>query len=165
MLTANFRFDGVEQFGMLVSTLLSPLAFRFLNYPGTFALSAAASSLALVYLIFVVKEPLEPIKTEDKGTILDFVKNNVLEPFKQTLKTVFKRRENGLRLLILLSLFTYCIYWSLVTFNQMIYLYLSKVFEGFDGRDNAIYLAYLRVLGMISLFVIMPIISKRLQVH
>ena len=114
---------------------------------------------------FSWKEPLESTKTEDKGTMLDFVKNNVLEPFKQTLKTVFKRRENGLRLLILLSLFTYCIYWSLVTFNQMIYLYLSKVFEGFDGRDNAIYLAYLRVLGMISLFVIMPIISKRLQVH
>ena len=151
---------------MLVSTLLSPLSFRLLNFVGTFILSACASGLALLYLIFVVKEPLDISKKNkhDKSSALDFLKKNVFEPFKETVKTVFKERENGLRMLILLSLFTYCIYWSLLTFNQIIYLYLSKVFEGFDGRDNAIYLAYLRVLGMISLFVIMPVVSKRFQV-
>ncbi len=61
------RFDGVEQFGQLVATLISPLIFNSMGNYGSFAFSTASVTCALAYTMFIVKEPREIISLEEES--------------------------------------------------------------------------------------------------
>ena len=63
------------------------------------------------------------------------------------------------------KLLVYGMYWFCIETKTLMYLYLTKVFEGYDGTDNAIYTIYLRIIGMFGLLVVIPIVSGKLQMH
>lgn len=60
------RFDGVEQFGQLFASVLSPILFNNLSYYGIFVPRLLIFGAALVYLTFAVKEP-----TQKSGVALE----------------------------------------------------------------------------------------------
>jgi len=53
------RLDGVETLANVVGTLLSPFVFRQLGYFGNYAISCGFFAASILYLIFVVKEPIK----------------------------------------------------------------------------------------------------------
>lgn len=56
-------------------------------------------------------------------------------------------------------------YWYCIETKSLMFLYLTKVFEGFDGTDNALLTIFLRLSSMFGLLVFIPIVSGHFQVH
>ena len=165
------RFDGVEQFGAIIGTIMSPLIFTYLGNYGSFIATAIFHGAAFIYVPLFVKEPLqEKQKTalpsvEGYSWPIRFLQRYFIIPFRQIMTTLFKKRENGLRSLLLLQLAIYAMYWFLFEQRSMLYLWLLKVIEGYDGTDYAVYNMVSHGLGVFSLFFIMPVISGHFQLN
>ena len=70
------RFDGMFTLSNITGTLVSPYIFDYMGYYGNYILSSAFYALAIIYLIFFVKEPIDtkpqtPLKNDptDKNLI------------------------------------------------------------------------------------------------
>ena len=63
----------------------------------------------------------------------------MLLPFIEMLQTIFKERKGHLRLLILIIIWVYSMYWFQLEELIMQYNYLIKAFPGFDGEDMALF--------------------------
>lgn len=56
----------------------------------------------------------------------------VVRPVKELLQTVFKRRENNLRMLLGVQISVYIMYWFVLQYNSLLYLYMLKAREIFS---------------------------------
>jgi MFS family permease len=70
------RIDGIFTLSSIIETLLSPYIFDYMRNYGNYILSSAFYALAIIYLIFFVKEPIDtkpqtPLKNDptDKNLI------------------------------------------------------------------------------------------------
>jgi hypothetical protein len=80
------------------------------------------------------------------------------------MKTLFKKRNNHLRILVLLQLFTYGLYWLRLDDN-LLYLYLLQAFEGFNETKYVQFQIYLKGICTAGLFIIVPFLSNYLKFH
>ena len=100
------RFDGTEQIGMLLGTLLSPLVFSALGYLGCFVLKSAFYTIALVYVIFFVSEPIQKTERDTKPRrsvfrkVTGFLSEFLVLPFLAMVKTLIRPRPRHLRPLL-----------------------------------------------------------------
>ena len=62
-------------------------------------------------------------------------------------KTIFKPRHNNLRFLLFLQIFIYALYWFALNENSTQYLYMLKVFDGFNGASFAHFMIVCRIFG------------------
>ena len=62
-------------------------------------------------------------------------------------KTIFKPRNNNLRFLLFLQIFIYALYWFALNENSTQYLYMLKVFDGFNGASFAHFMIVCRIFG------------------
>lgn len=161
---------------MLAATLLSPIIFNASGYLACYITKLGAFICALLYLLVLVREPIKaspkvaPISADQRHPgcvkkLRDWFNKYLITPFLQIIRTVFQKRDNGLRALLFIQLFVYGMYWFLVDQNAQMQLYLMKVFPGFTSADYSHYLAFIKVVSIISLLVIMPILSRILKWH
>ena len=65
-------------------------------------------------------------------------------------KTILKPRQNNLRGLVFLQIFIYALYWFGLNENSTQYLYMLKVFDGFNGEAFAHFMIGMRIFGKIK---------------
>ncbi len=53
------RYDGVETLAQILGTALSPFLFDWLGFLGSYLARATFTLAALLYLVFVIREPLQ----------------------------------------------------------------------------------------------------------
>jgi hypothetical protein len=164
------RYDGLEQGGMLLGTLLSPLAFQVIGYLGCYLVKLVLFILALTYLIIFVREPIKSPKkvaSENRPSkpFFGFFKKYLIQPFLQILNTIFQKRPRGLRKLLFVQLFVYALYWFLVDQNEQMQLYFLHIIPDFSSSDFSLYVAFIKVVSMISLLLVLPIMSKVFKWH
>ena len=119
------------------------------------------STLALVWVIFFVHEPMTQPERKPEKTLA----NIVLRPMRDTVATLVKVRPHGLRRLLWLQLLVFASYLFFYEEVTMIYLYGRKVFPGFDGADYAAFLTMQRVVGFVTLLFVVPFLSLKLRWH
>ena len=84
--------DGTESLFVVIGTLLSPIIKNQFGRYTSYGLKIVCSFLALLYTIFLVKEP--PKSVDDKGKKQKTQKLTIITPllsFVDLIKTVFKR--------------------------------------------------------------------------
>ena len=59
------RLDGVFTLSSVAGTLLSPQVFEHWGYFGNYGLSTLSFVLAIFYIVFLVKEPIDTKKQKD----------------------------------------------------------------------------------------------------
>ena len=180
------RLDGIETLANVVGTLLSPFVFRQLGYFGNYAISCGFFAASILYLIFVVKEPIkrslpdEELNTVQKKKsqasclgiiakkltkIQNFLTKAVVIPIMGMKSVIMKDRTSVLKLLILLQFFCYGLYLFTLQMHSLTYLYLLLVFDGFNETDYALLNIVMSLVAFVCLMVIMPIFSGKLQIH
>ena len=86
-------FDGMESLFVVIGTVLSPIIKNHFGRYTNYGLKVGCTFLALLYTIFLVKEP--PKSDEDKGKKQE--KLTIITPllsFVDLIKTVFKRFQD-----------------------------------------------------------------------
>ncbi len=180
------RFDGVEQFGQLVATLVSPVIFDRLGNYGSFGFSSACVASALAYVVFVVEEPRKiesrrrrgsqpAVATDDASSadsdddgssgVRGFFRDNLVRPTARMVATLTQRRPGYLRSFVLIQVVCLGMYWFMVEQVNILYLWLLHEFSGFDGTDYSYYTVYYKLLGITGLMLVMPLLSRVLGVH
>jgi hypothetical protein len=96
--------------------------------------------------------------------MVDRFKIYLIRPLIAMMKTLFKKRNNHLRILVLLQLFTYGLYWLRLDEN-LLYLYLLQAFEGFNETKYVQFQIYQRGICTAGLFIIVPFLSNYLKFH
>ena len=180
------RLDGIETLASVVGTLLSPFIFKQLGYFGNYAISCGFFALSIIYLIFIVKEPIirkekevklitEKKKIKEPSTlellsklfvkIKSFFFKAIVVPLQGMKSVITRDRKSVLKMLILLQLFCYGLYLFTLQMHSITYLYLLLVFDGFTETDYALLNIAMSVVAFVYLMIIMPIFSGKLQVH
>ena len=168
--TTLARYDGVEQASVMLGTAVSPLVFELSGYSGSFVTGLIGNIAALVALVYfapepVIKKKLEEVKSQPKKGITFYLTRFVVTPIKEMLTCLLKRRESILRTFLLLAFFNYGIYLFILQGREIAYLYMLRKFPGFTGSDHAMFTVIMKCGTLVSLFVIIPYFSGRLQVH
>ena len=86
-------FDGMESLFVVIGTVLSPIIKNNFGRYTNYGLKVGCTSLALLYTIFLVKEPPK----SDKGKGKNHQKLSIITPllsFVDLIKTVFKRWQD-----------------------------------------------------------------------
>ena len=76
-----------------------------------------------------------------------FLYSYMIHPCMEMCKTIVKRRSYNLRSLVLLQIFIYALYWFALNENATQYLYMLKVFDGFNGESMAHFQIVIRIFG------------------
>ncbi len=180
------RLNGIETLANVLGILLSPFVFRELGYFGNYAISCGFYASSILYLIFVVKEPIkrelpdQELNTEQKkksqSSCLQIISQNITKvknfltkaiviPIMGMKSVITKDRTTILKLLIILQFFCYGLYIFTAEMYRLTYLYMLLVFDGFNETDYALLKIVMSLLGFFCLMVIMPIFSGKLQIH
>jgi PCFT/HCP family folate transporter-like MFS transporter 1/3 len=169
------RLDGMLTLSDIIGTMLSPYIFDYMGYYGNYVFSSASFALAIIHLVFFVKEPIDtkpqtPLtnNTTDKNLISklkEFFFTAVIIPLKSMKEVVTKDRKSTVKFLITLQLLCYFLYLFTSQVNRLVYLYMLLVFDGFTGKDYAHLSVVMSLLRIVFLLFIMPVISGKLKVH
>ena len=156
------RFDGFENIGRLVGTALSPIILMNLGKFACFGLQVGCVFLGALYIALFLP-PVSPrcknSKLQQEGTSLDcklkkgnsvilkrtlsdILKEFVIYPLVDLVKSLCKRRPRGLHWLILLQILVYALYAFAFQEFELRYLFMSKTFHGFGPVDFAIFNVY-----------------------
>ena len=169
------RFDGMFTLSNITGTLVSPYIFDYMGYYGNYILSSACYALAIIHLVFFVKEPIEtkpqaPLTNNlnDKNLISklkEIFLTAVIIPLGSMKEVVTKDRKSTVKLLITLQLLCYFLYAFTSQVSRLVYLYMLLIFDGFTGKDYAHLSVVMLLVRTVVLLFIMPIISSKLKVH
>jgi len=161
------RLDGFEVFGYVVGTLVSPYILDSLGPIGSYSCGAGIFALGLTYLAFFVKEPVErkSVKSDEKGFVKNLILTAIKTPYVGMKSLLTKKRKTQLKLLVLLQLFMFTIYWMVIEVQMVRYLYMLLVFDNFGPTENAYFSVFTNMCTVFSLMVIMPILSSKLKLH
>ena len=154
------RNDGIEHVGKILATFCSPIVFNQLDYLGTYVIRLCFSVVALLYLIFFVKENFE----RKSDSTISFHRYFV-RPLKDMSATLFKARPNNIRALIWLQFLIYALYWMFID-ESLTYLYLLETFEGFDHTKLSHYVLYDNILNtFVGAFIFTPLASNYFKLN
>ena len=156
----------------MAGEFLSPYVLLLVGQLGVFVVQAVILLFCLIYLFWFVSEPIADAKKPTWGedgislsSLPSLIRDYVWKPFTETLATVMKKRENGLRKLLMLQLMIYSSYWMLIEELKLVYLWGTKAISGFDGLAYSRLLVTEKLLGLIALFAILPLLRSKLKVN
>ena len=121
------RYDGLETLGLIFGTLLSPLVLSQ-SAIAAYACKIGTSGFAILYLVFVVKEPAKPKTKKVVRTKMQIL----VKPLVDMVRAIFKIRPNKLHLLLAIQFYCFGSYWFSIEEKNLRYLYLNKTMD-FDG--------------------------------
>ena len=184
------RLDGMETIATVVGTLLSPVIFKQLGYYGSYSMGWLFSALAVIYMVFIVKEPLLKIEEmniksipekcgqeENKqvfftghivvacSTLINFLEKAILIPIRGIKDVITKDRKLILKGLIVVQFVCFATYWLTYQIWNLMYLYMLLVFDGFNETDYSHFNVAMYLLNTFCLVVVMPIFSGKLKIH
>ena len=180
------RLDGMITLASMAGKLLSPYIYMYLGFYGNFISSSVFFALAIGYLIFFVKEPLQKANSKKevaneslqatispklgffqkvKSYTVKFVTTSVVLPVLEMKKFLTKDRRTIIKVIIALQIFCYSIYAFSSQVYRLTYLYMTLVFDGFTGTDYAHMTIVMDILRVFIMVVAMPIISGKFKIH
>ena len=121
------RYDGLETLGLIFGTLLSPLVLSQ-SAIAAYACKIGTSGFAILYLVFIVKEPAKPKTKKVVRTKMQIL----VKPLVDMVRAIFKIRPNKLHLLLAIQFYCFGSYWFSIEEKNLRYLYLNKTMD-FDG--------------------------------
>jgi MFS family permease len=169
------RLDGMLTLSDIIGTMLSPYIFDYMGYYGNYILSSASFALAIIHLVFFVKEPIDtkpqtpltnnPTDKNLSSKLKEFFFTAVITPLKSMKEVVTKDRKSTVKLLITLQFICYFLYLFTSQVNRLVYLYMLLVFDGFTGKDYPHLSVVMSLLRIVFLLFIMPVISGKLKLN
>jgi len=179
------RLDGMETTALVIGTILAPIVFKNLGYFGSYGFSCFFNLLAIIYILKFVKEPmmeereeqemLTEENTKQQGQVnffesivwnfLIFYKIFIKIPLRGMKEVLLKDRKIILKFLIFIQFICFITYWLTWQIFNITYLYMHLVFEGFTETDYSHYYVAMSALNTFCLVVIMPILSRKFQIH
>ncbi len=79
--------------------------------------------------------------------LLSLINRFMVSPVIEMLRCVFKKRERGLRPILLLVFLSYGVYLFILPERHILYLYMLRSFEGFTGEDFAYFNVVIKLAG------------------
>jgi hypothetical protein len=167
------RYDGVERLGNLIGNLCSNLVFQALGYYGSYGIRTAGNAFFIVWIVFFTKEPHSARKQKSLGLKrqvsvckkgFGVVKRYIYTPIVEMLGALFKRREGRLQVLLYAQLLVYSLYWFNIATFDLIYIFGTKVYPGFDNSSYAIVNAIFDIGSLFILLVFTPYVVPKLHV-
>ena len=117
------RLDAFEVFGYVTGTLVSPTVLKSIGANGNYGITAAITTLAIVYLLLFVREPV--VKTiENSGSKKNLFLIAMKTPISGMKSLLVKKRSSIVKKMILLQLVCFVIYWLVIETNFIKYLYM-----------------------------------------
>ncbi len=180
------RLDGMITLASMAGTLLSPYLFMYFGYYGNFISSSAFFAIAIVYLIFFVKEPIQKAISENevakdclqetvasklnifqkiKSFTIQLLTTSVVLPILEMKKFLTKDRQTIIKVIITLQILSYGIYMFSGQAYRLTYLYMSLVFDGFTSTDYAHMTIIMDIVRVFIMVFAMPIISGKYKIH
>ena len=110
-----FIVEGTDYASVSIGNLISGPLFVSIGYYGVFGVAAFLNLLAILYLVFCLKESVDLSKlrknnekdgTNDSRSFVNIVKTSVLYVL-EGVKTVIKKREGYRRIFLFLGMFIY----------------------------------------------------------
>lgn len=178
--TTLARLDGVEQTALILGVSLSPYAFSHWGYLGCFVFRVVGGLLAIFYLMMVCPEieAKRKISSDSRDIILNhengevraadkesYLKKYIVSPFIFALEVLRKPRESSTKRLVYLQIFNCTLYWFVMEEQNMLYFYMARRFDGFDGTDFALYTMTIKIAGIVGLLFVIPLLSKAAGLH
>ena len=74
-----------------------------------------------------------------------YLKKYIVSPFIFALEVLRKPRESSTKRLVYLQIFNCTLYWFVMEEQNMLYFYMARRFDGFDGTDFALYTMTIKV--------------------
>ncbi len=157
------RWDATELVGVIVGAALSPLVFDWGGPKASYAGWIICQAIAVVYYFFNIKDVDRPEKSAVEGE-QNFFTKFFITPIKEFVAAMRKKRPGRKRLIQVLVLIYIIYFFILVNYGQL-YLYMKKVFDGFDGAAYAKYTMYSYTIGIIGLLAYVPLTKRALGWH
>ena len=82
------------------------------------------------------------VRASDKES---YLKKYIVSPFIFALEVLRKPRESSTKRLVYLQIFNCTLYWFVMEEQNMLYFYMARRFDGFDGTDFAWYTMTIKV--------------------
>ena len=157
------RFNAIELAGWVLGSLVSPSIFNYLGYYGSYSIYLSCCVLALIHLYLFVLEPIKKkMETgKEKNETSNFFRKIFVNSFIQMVQTLLKKRPGPIRCLLFLQLISYFFLWFNYQYENMEYLYMTKVLHGFDENNYAYYYAAKQSLQGLFIIFVMP----KLKIH
>lgn len=162
------RYDGVEVVANMVGTVLSPVLGDRIGFYGTYGVGSGSMLMALFYLVFFVNEPVvvEEGSGGEKGlSFARLLQLAILAPLEGLRGIVTKKRVPGLKVLILLQVVLFTLYWTTSEAGLLGYNYLKLVFDSFDGGDYATYMFVYQLANTFYLVAVIPTFTGTFRLH
>ncbi|GJQ70419.1 hypothetical protein Trydic_g22847 [Trypoxylus dichotomus] len=152
-------FEGIMSAGMLLGTLLTSYIFDLGGYITIYSLATACFFLAFFFNIFVMVESRQFAKDRRETMTLCTSKN-----FKELLRTIFRKRENNLTLVIILVIITSTIIRFISHADVSIfYLFLRKTLD-WDMEKYTVYKTLRDLLRIIVTVAAISFLHKGLRI-
>ena len=129
--------------------MISPLALKHIGYFGNYGISAGILMLGIVYLFAFVEEPVVKKSEVKNKTGKSFLYTALTTPVLGMKSLFLKKRKTILKLLILLQLICFVIYWLVIETVMVKYLYMLLVFDGFNETDFSYYSVFYNLVSML----------------
>ena len=166
--TTLARFDGLELVARVSGTLLAPIMSENTNKYANFILKLVSDLLAILYLIFIIKDTPRINNSsvgEGVNSIGKKIHEFIIRPLIDMFKSIFKIRLNGVHVLIAIQFYMFATYWFVLEEKALKYLYMLKTFEGFTATDYSRFFAFSTSVNAVGLLIIVPIMSKVFHWH
>ena len=147
------RYDGLETLGLIFGTLLSPLVLRQSRI-AAYACKIGTSAFAILYLVFIVKEPAKP-KTQK---VVRTKTQTLVKPLVDMVRAIFKTRPNKLHILLAIQFYCFGSYWFAIEEKNLRYLYLNKTMD-FDGVAFSWLTVFMTICNSVGLLMVLPFLS------
>ncbi len=130
-----------------------------MGYNGNYSINLIMIFLSLVYMVFLVKEPVSTKEPQPFTGIGNFLKEYLVQPCWEMFRMVFKPREGCLRFLLIVQVIAYGIMKFANECGSLQYLYMLKVFDGYNKAEYAYYSAGTQIVHALWMLFVMPMIK------
>ncbi len=139
--------------------MASPVVFEKLGYNGSFGINLGLTTLAFLYVIFLISEPVNRKTPEPFSGMANWIRTYLLTPCWQMLKALFRQRPGHLRQLLIIQIVCYACLWFNYEYQNIEYLYLLKVLDGYTETEYAYYYAINSIAWSLFILFILPLIN------
>lgn len=96
---------------------------------------------------------------------LSFSVKGIFKPIIALGQTLFKKRPNGRRNLLLIQMAIYASFWLMLMEFELRYPYMLLAFPGFTGADWSRLQIFSNLKDIFGTLVILPLLMKKFQMH
>lgn len=152
--------NGVFSLGYVIGTTSGSLLFKYVgDYYIIFGISILIGLLGIAYTALLVKESVHSTpESRAEHKLLD------VDNVKECLRTAFKQRPNNGRIRIIILILNFAVFMFCLNTSRYDYQLTINKFD-WTITEYSNYLSFQRICRMLSLFVLLPIISRIFKIN